>query len=112
MESVDASQGAPIIDKSGNVLGGNSRAMSIRHAYDKFPQRAEAYRQALKERAESLGLDPSQIDRMKRPMLVRSMDRDMDARERQELVPALNDSFTKSKDKRASGKMREEIQAA
>lgn len=106
MESVDASQGAPIIDKAGNVLGGNSSAMSICHAYDKFPQRAEAYRQALKERAESLGLDPSQIDRMKKPMLVRSMDRDMDARERQELVPALNDSFTKSKDKRASGKSR------
>lgn len=106
MESIDASQGAPIIDRQGNVLGGNSRAMSIRHAYEKFPQRAEAYRQALKERAESLGIDPAQIDKMKRPMLVRSMDRDMDAQERQSMVSALNDTFTKSKDKRASGKSR------
>lgn len=106
MESIDASQGAPIIDRQGNVLGGNSRAMSIRHAYEKFPQRAEAYRQALKERAENLGIDPAQIDKMKRPMLVRSMDRDMDAQERQSMVSALNDTFTKSKDKRASGKSR------
>lgn len=106
LESVDANHGAPVIDRQGNVLGGNGRAMSVRLAYEKFPQRAAAYREALRGAARRLGLDPARVDGMERPVLVRRLERDLGPEERQELVSALNDTFTDSKDRRASGKSR------
>lgn len=106
LESVDANHGAPVIDRQGNVLGGNGRSMSVRYAYDKFPDRAQAYRQALRDKAESLGLSPEEVDAMRRPILVRELDHDYDAAARQQLVSALNDTFTDSKNARASGKSR------
>ncbi|WP_165177824.1 strawberry notch C-terminal domain-containing protein, partial [Desulfovibrio sp. ZJ369] len=106
IESVDANHGAPVIDRQGNVLGGNGRAMSVRMAYEKFPERASVYRGALVEQAESLGLDPEMIARMKRPVLVRRLEREMDDAERQALVSALNDTFTDSKNARTAGKSR------
>ena len=106
LESVDANHGAPVIDRQGNVLGGNGRAMSVRLAYEKFPQRAAAYREALRGAARRLGIDPARVDGMERPVLVRRLERDLGPEERQELVSALNDTFTDSKDRRASGKSR------
>ena len=106
LESVDANHGAPVIDRQGNVLGGNGRAMSVRLAYEKFPQRAAAYREALRGAARRLGLDPARVDGMERPVLVRRLERDLGPEERQKLVSALNDTFTDSKDRRASGKSR------
>ena len=106
LESVDANHGAPVIDRQGNVLGGNGRSMSVRYAYDKFPDRAKAYRQALRDKAKSLGLSPEKVDAMRRPILVRELDHDYDAAARQQLVSALNDTFTDSKNARASGKSR------
>ena len=106
LESVDANHGAPVVDQEGNVLGGNGRAMSISHAYEKFPDKADTYRAAIRERAASLGLNPSDVDAMQRPVLVRQLDRNMSHKERQDLVTALNDTFTDSKNARASGKSR------
>lgn len=106
IESVDANHGAPVIDRQGNVLGGNGRAMSVRMAYEKFPEMAAAYREALLAQAESLGLDPEQLAWMKRPMLVRRLERELGDAERQALVSALNDTFTDSKNARAAGKSR------
>ena len=106
LESVDANHGAPVVDQEGNVLGGNGRAMSISHAYEKFPDKADTYRAAIRERAASLGLNPSDVDAMQRPVLVRELDREMSHKERQDLVTALNDTFTDSKNARASGKSR------
>lgn len=106
MESVDANHGAPVIDQNGNVIGGNGRAMSVRYAYEKFPERTEAYRRALRSRAAGLGLSPDEVDAMRRPVLVRRLDNSYDAKTRQELVTALNDTFTDSKNARASGKSR------
>ncbi|WP_298035112.1 hypothetical protein, partial [uncultured Desulfovibrio sp.] len=106
IDSVDANHGAPVVDHDGNVLGGNGRAMSISLAYERFPERAAAYRAAIRERAESLGLNPADVDAMRRPVLTRRLDREMDAGERQSLVSALNDTFTDSRNARASGKSR------
>ena len=106
LESVDANHGAPVIDRQGNVLGGNGRAMSVRLAYENFPQRAAAYREALRGAARRLGLDPARVDGMERPVLVRRLERDLGPEERQKLVSALNDTFTDSKNSRASGKSR------
>ena len=106
LESVDAAHGAPIVDRQGNVLGGNGRAMSIRQAYEKFPDRAEAYRAALRSQAERLGIDPQLVGTMRRPVLVRRLERDHSREVRQQLVSALNDGFTDRKESRAAGKSR------
>ncbi|MBQ9406631.1 MAG: hypothetical protein IJU37_07860, partial [Desulfovibrio sp.] len=106
LQSVDGNHGAPIVDHEGNALGGNGRAMSISQAYEKFPAKAEGYRQALRENAEAFGLDPAEIDRMRRPVLVRRLDNVYDLRTRQELVSALNETFTDSKEARAASKSR------
>jgi broad specificity phosphatase PhoE len=77
-ESPTAEHGAPIIDARGNVLGGNSRAMTLARVYQSNPQGAEAYRASLRERAASYGLNPSDVDRFPRPVLVRELARDVD----------------------------------
>ncbi len=105
-DSVDANNGAPVVDREGNVLGGNGRAMSIRQAYLTGGERAEAYRSALKERAAELGMNPDDVDALQRPMLIRRLERGYSRKERQSLVTAMNDSFTDSKNTRASGKTR------
>lgn len=106
MESVDANHGAPVVDFSGNVLGGNGRAMSIRYAYEAFPERAAAYRGAIEGRAAEFGLDPEQVRGMRRPVLVRRLSNEYNSATRQGLVSALNDTFTDSKVARAAGKSR------
>lgn len=106
MDSVDANHGAPVVDFSGNVIGGNGRAMSIRYAYDAFPDRARGYRDAVSARAAEFGLDPTQVQGMSRPVLVRRLTKEHDLSERQALVSALNDTFTDSKVSRTAGKSR------
>lgn len=72
-ESPTAERGAPIIDATGNVLGGNSRTMTLARVYQRGGADAAAYRQAIEKRAESLGIDPAQLAGMKRPVLVREV---------------------------------------
>ena len=105
MDSVDANHGAPVVDFSGNVIGGNGRAMSIRYAYDAFPDRAQGYRDAVASRAAEFGLDPEQVRGMRRPVLVRQLSQNYDKGTRQSLVSAL-DTFTDSKTARTAGKSR------
>ena len=73
MESPDAVNGAPVIDPSGNVLGGNSRAMILNRVYQNNPAGAAAYRKMLEQRAALYGIDPAELANMKRPVLVREM---------------------------------------
>mgnify|MGYP006935472390 CR=1 FL=1 len=47
MPAVDASQGAPIVGPDNVVDSGNGRVAAISLAYDAYPERAAAYRQAL-----------------------------------------------------------------
>lgn len=47
MPNVDASQGSPIVGPDGVVDSGNGRVAAIARAYDAYPERAAAYRQAL-----------------------------------------------------------------
>lgn len=105
-DSVDANNGAPVIDQDNNVLGGNGRAMSIRKAYQAGGKQIENYREALKRRARELGIDPGKVDAMKQPMLVRRLSASYSRQERQELVSSLNDTFTDTKNTRMAGKSR------
>lgn len=70
-DNPDAVNGPPVITESGIVLGGNSRTMSLQLAYARGEDRAEAYRQALRDKANLFGIDASAVDAMERPVLVR-----------------------------------------
>lgn len=70
-DNPDAVNGPPLVTESGIVLGGNSRTMSMQLAYGRFPERAEGYRNVLRQRAAMFGLDPAAVDTFERPVLVR-----------------------------------------
>lgn len=72
-DSPDALNGAPIIDADGNVLGGNSRTMTLDRVYAQRPIAAAHYRDQLKSRAKEFGIDPAVLENMKRPVLVREL---------------------------------------
>ena len=67
-ESLTTDLGSPLIDNRNHVLSGNGRTMARRILSD--AKEAE-YRHWLKENAEKFGIDPTQIDSMKLPTLVR-----------------------------------------
>lgn len=70
-DNPDAVNGPPVITESGVVLGGNSRTMSIQLAYGRYADRAELYKQALRDKAALFGIDASAVDSMTAPVLVR-----------------------------------------
>ena len=73
-----ADSGAPIVGRDGIVESGNGRTMAIRMAYDQGT--ADEYRQFLIDEADYFGIDPDQVERMKRPVLVRVRTTDIDRR--------------------------------
>lgn len=72
-DSPDALNGAPIIDRRGNVLGGNSRTMTLDRVYAQKPEAASKYKQQLMAQAKAFGIDPATVSGMKRPVLVREL---------------------------------------
>jgi hypothetical protein len=68
--------GAPTLTADGKVVAGNGRALAIRKAYE--GERGQAYREALLERAQALGLDPAAVAGMQRPVLVRVLQQAVD----------------------------------
>jgi len=72
-DSPTAENGPPIVDDWGRVLGGNGRVLILGKVYKNNPAGAQAYRQALLDNAERLGIDPQAIAKMKRPVLVRQI---------------------------------------
>ncbi|MFA9203198.1 MAG: hypothetical protein ACEQSD_04280 [Flavobacteriales bacterium] len=73
-----ADSGAPIVGRDGIVESGNGRTMAIRMAYDQGT--ADEYRQFLIDDADYFGIDPDQVERMKRPVLVRVRTTETDRR--------------------------------
>jgi hypothetical protein len=71
-----AYQGAPIIGKDGVVESGNGRAMAITLAYKLG--KADEYRAWLMDIADMYGLNPDKIEHMKRPVLVRVRQSEVD----------------------------------
>lgn len=72
-DNPDASNGPPVIDSQGNVMGGNGRGMMLQRVYANNPGGAQAYRDLLMQKAANFGLDPAQIQGMKQPVLVRQI---------------------------------------
>lgn len=95
-DAPDALNGAPIIDTNGNVLGGNSRAMSIERVYKYHPEGAKQYVEQLNQRAKNLGLDPEQLKGMKQPVLVRELTGPLNKAQSQKAITQFNQSGTAS----------------
>jgi hypothetical protein len=73
-ESPTAEHGPTIIDQSGNALGGNNRAMALKRVYESADREAaNAYKEQLAEAAPRFGIDPADVKRLDRPMLVRQV---------------------------------------
>ncbi|USE35864.1 LPD38 domain-containing protein [Endozoicomonas sp. SCSIO W0465] len=77
-----ASSGAPIIGTDRVVESGNGRVSAIRKAYRNHPEKAKAYREHLKQNADSFGLKPESVDNFKHPVLVRQRQGEMDTDQR------------------------------
>lgn len=69
--SNDAGTGAPIIGSDGVVESGNGRTMAITTAYGQNSPQAQRYREFVRAEAERQGIDPSAVDDMQQPVLVR-----------------------------------------
>lgn len=73
-DAVDDASGAPIVARDGIVEAGQRRAIALQRIYQANGQKADSYRQHLREQAPRLGLDPAAVDQMRRPVLVRVPD--------------------------------------
>lgn len=87
-----ASNGAPIVDKSGIVESGNGRTLAVREAYQSG--RAEQYRQWLIDNARTFGLSPDEAKNLEHPVLVRERLTDVDT---VKFAEEANESSTMSK---------------
>ena len=77
--SPTAEHGPPVVDLSGNVLGGNSRSMSQALVYMHQGPDAALYKQAIETKAAQFGIDPADLARFKKPILVREVGPGVDA---------------------------------
>lgn len=73
-DSLDDSTGAPVMALDGIVETGRKRANAIQRVYQADGLKAENYRTYLRDNADRLGLDPAQVDTLRKPVLVRIPD--------------------------------------
>jgi hypothetical protein len=73
-DTLRAEGGPPTVAPSGIVFNGNSRVMSLQMAAGE--KKYDWYKSALREKAQHFGIDPSQVDAMELPILVRVVDID------------------------------------
>lgn len=74
----DMASGAPTLSRDGKIIGGNGRAAAISMAYD-LPS-GMAYSGPMRERLTEWGVRPEQVQGMRKPMLVRVLEGDVDVR--------------------------------
>lgn len=72
---LSVNSGAPVIRNDGVVFNGNGRVMALTYAYKNG--KADAYKQALIERADEFGLNADDIAQMNSPVLVRELTNDV-----------------------------------
>jgi len=65
-------RGAPIIGQDNVVESGNARITALRKAALEYPEKYQEYKTELKERAAERGLDPGELDKFEKPVLVRT----------------------------------------
>lgn len=71
--------GAPTLSNDGLVIGGNGRVMGVSTSYD--IGKAGPYREKMNAALEKFGIDPSSIEGMSKPMLVRILQDKVDVKQ-------------------------------
>jgi predicted ABC-type ATPase len=71
IELTSKASGTPIINNEGIVVSGNNRTMSLKLAAKKYPQNYQNYKSFLKNDIDIFGIDESDLDDFKKPVLVR-----------------------------------------
>lgn len=71
--------GAPVISVDGQIVGGNGRFEALSRAYDQGTHKD--YLERLKQDAINKGIDPTILDTMKKPVLVRRISEPFDTRQ-------------------------------
>ena len=74
IEGTTAYQGAPVVNRRGEVIQGNNRSNALKYMYDNVPEQAAIYKQYLIDNAERFGLDAEQIAAMQQPVLTTELD--------------------------------------
>ena len=93
-DSRSLEKGPPIIGSDMQVESGNARIMALMQAREQFPDNYAAYVAALKDpnRLQSMGFEPSQIEDIANPVLVREHDLTSDPGARRKFVVESNAS--------------------
>lgn len=69
-----AFDGPPVVNRRGEVIQGNGRAIALRVAYERYPTQADAYVGHLIRIADGIGLDAEAVSTVRQPVLVRMVD--------------------------------------
>lgn len=72
----DAYAGAPVVNRYREGVQGNGRLQMLRLMYERYPEQAAAYKQALVNNADKFGLDPAYIASLNRPVMAMEIDAD------------------------------------
>jgi hypothetical protein len=102
-DNPDATNGPPLVTERGVVLGGNSRAMSLQLAYERGGDKADVYRQALKDKAAAYGLNPADVEGFTAPVLVRVVAAPAEAKSLARKVRLYNQPLTQGLSAKAEG---------
>jgi hypothetical protein len=70
--------GTPTVAADGRIIGGNGRTLFIDKAYE--IGKGNDYRASLESRLQELGIDPATVQGMKKPVLVRRLQREVDVK--------------------------------
>lgn len=101
-----AVDGPPLVTEDGCALGGNGRSMMLKRAFLTEPEKADAYREALRCELGQFGLPQAELERMKAPVLVRVIAGtrcDDDPRQLAAAVRRYNEGLTNVIDAKALG---------
>lgn len=102
-DNPDAINGPPIITRSGIVLGGNSRTMTLQYAFENLPEKGAKYVAELNRRADIFGIDQAELGEFKQPVLVRVVEDELSGADMARKARLYNQAFTQSLDSKAEG---------
>ena len=71
-----AYEGAPIVNRRGEVIQGNNRSAAILEMYQSYPEKSAEYKQYIIDHAADFGLNAEEVAAMQNPVLVRELDVD------------------------------------
>jgi GGDEF domain-containing protein len=77
-DSKSLDRGAPIVGPDNNVESGNGRLLALRRSSENYPDNWKNYQDELKQILPIYGIDPSELEGMKKPVLVRERLSDVD----------------------------------